>query len=153
MSYIDKTYVQTLLSETVLDRLLSYGNVTSGSLKDDRLQHMIDAAESTVNSYLIPAGYSVPLSSVPANVKMATYYLTISFLYNASHQPFPEQLKVELDQNYSFLNAVKSQVILLENNPQSTTTGTGGSYFNYNLSYSSQNPRILDIKNLRGTYI
>lgn len=149
--YIDQTYVETLLSEQVVDKLLSYGNVVSGSIKDAKLQHMIDAAESEINSFLIPAGYTVPLPTVPASVKMAAYYITINHLYNSANQPLPEVQQNELSKQYSFLNAVKSQEIILEGNLQNNTTGTAGSTFYYNTS-NNESGRILDIKNLRGTF-
>jgi hypothetical protein len=148
-SYITQEYVKTFLSEPQINTLIGYGENVSGSLKLDML---ISASSDQVDSFLVPAGYDLPLASVPESIKQATAYLVLNNLYTLSQQPIPQQMQDQVSAQYSYLNLLRDKKLILPGNEQNLDTGTGASTFDYNLAGDDEVKRVMDKKSLRGSF-
>lgn len=161
-AYIDKTFMENMLSVTQVDVLLGYGGTTSTSTKNARMDQMISGSSSVIDSFLMVAGYTVPLTTVPDSIKKVCGYLVINDLYNLANQPLPTGFTDQLTEQHAFLNAIKDKQFPLPGVVQNPHTGTGGAMFNFGVSGSSNvglgntgtnaTNRILSIDNLRGSY-
>ena len=150
--YIDTSYVRLALSTDQVNNILAFGNTPTGSY-DAKLQMYIDQASSMVDSFLVPAGYPLPLASIPESIKSVTLYITLQKLYGLNDQPMPEVFGSELQSGLAYLTDLKEKRLQLYPLEQDTTTGTGGNVFDFNLSYPNQPKRIFDMRNARGTIV
>lgn len=147
-AYITQDYIKAFLSEPQIDALTSYGENVSGSLK---LNMLISGSSSVIDSFLVPAGYDLPLSSVPDSIQKACCYLVINDLYASAQQPIPDTFSDQISQQYAYLNLLKDKKLILPGLSQNVETGTGASTFDFNVT-GTDPARILDRKSLRGTF-
>lgn len=148
-NYITQTDLETFLSPAQVTSLLGYGEQT---MPTSKINLLISAAESEINFYLIQAGYSVPLTTVPDMIKLTCIFFVIYRLYSGNAQPIPEGLEVERQNQIQFLARLRDKKIQLEGNVQNPDSGIGANLFDLNLSNANQPPRIMSMKNLRGTF-
>lgn len=170
-TYIDRTYLETMFTDTQVTRLLNYGHMTttvSASIQNAKINQLITGSTDIVNSFLVPAGYDLPLASVPASIQMATAYIVIENLFGSCFQPIPESFQNQISQQYGYLNDLKNQKLILTGLSQNTATGTGGTMFKFdNGDGTSSNGnnggtsccgvgidenRYMSVKKLRGTF-
>lgn len=152
-AYITKDYVNTFLSEAQVTALLSYGEKTSTTDQNNKINLLIEAASSVIDSFLVPAGYDLPLATVPPVIQKVCFYLVVNDLYATAQQPIPETFANEVTNQYAILNSLKDGKMILDGLSQNTNTGTGGSTFEFSTTEDSQEKRLFSMKNLRGTFI
>lgn len=149
-AYIDKTYLETFFSAAQIDKLLEYGENDS-SAKQAKVDLLISGSSDMIDSFLYPAGYNLPLETVPNSIKKACCYLVINDLYSSANQPIPETFSDQVSQQYAFLNLLRDKKLSLNGLDQDTDIGTGASTFDFNVT-SGDPARIFDKKKLRGNY-
>ncbi len=153
-NYIDRTYVENMLTEAQVASLLSYGDNTDSQAQDDKLDSIIEIATSIVNSFLAPAGYNLPLSTVPAVIKGITFWLTVNQLFAACQQPIPEYMQTQVANSVGMLELLRDKKMILEGLQQDSNTGTGGNTFGGGAvnSGTGAGALIMPFSKLRGTF-
>lgn len=152
-AYIQRSYVSTFLSSGQVTSLLSYGEKTDTSEQNAKLDLLISGSSSVIDSFLAPAGYNLPLDSVPESIKKACFYLVVNDLYASAQQPIPDTFADQVSQQYAFLNLLKDKKLILDGLVQDIDSGTGANSFDYNTADgTSTNARVFDKKKLYGNF-
>lgn len=134
MAYFSRQEAELQLSPAIMDRIfgagseLGFGEIgaTSGSL---RFTQMSEQASSYVDLYLKPAGFAVPLSSVPAIIKQIAIDKFIVSVYVYADLPINDVLLAQVGFNDSVLQKISIGELDLDGPKQDLNTGTGGSLF------------------------
>ena len=149
-NYIDIAYLHIFLSEPQITALAGYGENVSGSQKVDLL---ISGSSDIIDSFLMVAGYQLPLNPVPDSIKVACAYLTLRDLYTTAQQPLPEGMTDQINSSIAYLNLLRDKKLQLDGLEQETATGTGGNLFSGVSTSSGEPNRMLSVGQLKGTFI
>lgn len=150
-AYITKTYFETMFSVDQLNALLSYGNISSTADKNAKIDLIISQSSAIVDSYLAPAGYDLPLSTVPSNIEFITFWIAADSLFSVCAQPLPDSYKDKLGQSYLHLEALRNKQTQLPGLTQNPETGAGANMFAFSVS-DNDTPTLFARKNLRGSF-
>ena len=151
MAYIDRDFLEMMLSDDQIQSLLDYGNNTNTTEQDQKVDFLCQYASDVVDSYLY--AYDLPLASVPHSIKMATYWLTIEQLYTTANQTVPEDIKGQIQDQYGYLRAIRDKNTQLPGLSQNTTTGKGGNLWAGTLDTDGESERLFSPQKLKGTFI
>lgn len=146
-AYIDKEYLENLIGPGELSGCLHYGG-TPTSQTGSVVTQFIAASSDYVDSFVENAGYDVPLSTVPANIKLIVSWHVYRSLLLRANRPIPDALEQEIRTGNGYLLELAKGTISLpgvaedeEGAPQ------GGSSF----SATDDAPSYFG-KGLRGVY-
>lgn len=150
-AYITKAYFETKFSTDQVNALLSQGGITSTADKNAKIDSIISGSSAIVDSYLAPAGYDLPLATVPENIKYIVFWIAVDELFSLCQQTLPESYREKYGQSYLHLEALRNKQTQLPGLSQNTKTGTGGNIFAYSVS-DNDTPTLFARKNLRGSF-
>ncbi|MEQ8959775.1 MAG: DUF1320 family protein [Coleofasciculus sp. C2-GNP5-27] len=149
MSYIDQSFLENLVTPNSLSGAVLYGGTTvatTGSV----IGQFISGASSYVDSFLEPAGYDVPLSTVPAAIQEITAWKAWEGLLIRCNTPVPDEVRQQVDHAEGFLLALSEKKIVLPNTGVNTETAPGG----YSIGDASGSVfTFFTLGNMRGTFI